>query len=965
MPHIGLARALSAVLLSAVFVGLVAFEFSRQATAETRSAQAGDVTISIAAASTPIANVFVSLTGLAGQYAGVTNSSGQVTLASAADGSYTVAAAAPGYQVGSASITVAGAAATSSIALTSSGTRFSGLGADGGQVGTVVADGKTGVFYANTTAIPSLYRTADHGGSWVPITVQSDDSDDGFDGRMTASNPTTSGFPGEIAAAAGSKVWYSRDFGVSWRSFNAPTFANPQLLWSHVGNTSILFAVDSTSTSIAYATMPTFVAPTLTPSFTTMSSSYKTAAGDRVWVGSGSSAPVIAVAAATGSNVRIYSASAAPNATTDAQKTIAGAAPGGVPVFVRIGGPTTGDSLSANTTPNTLLVYSNDSTGSAVMSTYASGAWTSTTSTTFRDDADAISASGGFNSGPSSCGGQPGAIGSIAPTGGRGTVAQCWVTQSGTALTGRMVGGINNNTGVAFDAGYDGTTNLVLLSGDGNYGLRKSTAVASNNRPSIPGWPTMASAGTGAGTGGIAVSGMTAAVVKDTDFGPTRNDIAVILSFTGGSRVIGSPDAGATWYTLHERGGNAVSWWRSATSGDTWILSAVTGAGNLLNARRITSAGISATTTLSTVIGTANTDLGLTSSGELADVPAIVGMPGTDAAWLAATDGSVSTLRKVTLSGSTSPTGVISAAPPASGGFAAAALATIAKPVAAVGYCPTTGSASSVADVLIAVTRASTDGGSDGLIVKVTGAATGSPTQTTLSGVSGDFRDVRLHCTNGIIYASRAGSQTTPPLVKSTDGGTTFTNVTIASGAQLSAGLASNLNTIETFAINESDANEIVVVSRSGDIATSKDGGLTWIGQNDTSQTTQKSFGGEKPGDIMLPPGSTVVATTSTATPAASGTPAGTPVSTVIPGTPGSTPVNTPFPTATKATLAVERSAQASVGGSNALLGSGAGLFSANVRGTSDVGATATPTTTGSTSYKGYLPIAPRNVSGW
>jgi hypothetical protein len=880
-----------------------------QGTAAARTGQSGDVVVTVAQSGTPVAGAFVSLTGSAGQYAGVTNTSGLLTLSAAADGTYGLNAAAPGAQVASASVTVAGSTVNSAVSLVSSGTRFTGLGAFGGQVGTVVSDGgKSGLFYANTTSSPSLYRTADHGGSWVPVTVSSDDADDGIDGKNAASIPATSGYPGEIAAVVGSKLYYSRDFGVSWRSFNLPLgfpTHSGQLFWSHVGTTSKLFLVDTASTTIYWTDMPTFTSSSVSPAFAAMTSSYKASANDKVWIANGSSAPVVAVAVSSGAGVTLYSVGTTPS-SSDPGASVVGSGPGTAPTFVRIGGPTTGGAIgtSTNQPPNTILVYSNDGNGSAVMTKYSGSLWLATPATQFKDNND-NNTSGTFNNGPNSCGGQPGAVGSIAPIGGAGTVAQCWVTHTIGALEVRNVSGINNNTGVAFDAGYDGTTNFVLLSGDGNYGLRKAAKTTTNRPdfaipPSGAAWSDtfLATAGTGATSGGIAVNGMNAAVVKDTDFGPSSSEIAVILSFTGGNRVLASKDAGATWQTINASGGNAVSWWRSATSGESWIMSARTGAGNLLYALNVASSGLASGATMTYLNNTALSDFGLSGAGENADVPAIVGLPGTNVAFAAVTNGTSTALAKLTLSGSGSPTVAISDARPGERAATANPAISFTGQATALAYCPT-GSAASVADVLYAAVKATTDNGTDGKLVRVTGASTASPAATTLS-ATGDFRDVRVQCSEGVVFAATYAQSGQSGLRKSTDG-TTFNAVTIGSNGQVNA----SFQQVETFAVNPSSASEVVAVSRSGDVTLSKDGGTTWTTQNDTSATAGKSFGSEKPGDVTLPP-----------------------------------------------TSSAGRSGQATVTSTSALLGSGGGLYSAAVRG-GDTPAAASP-------YRVVLPMSLR-----
>jgi photosystem II stability/assembly factor-like uncharacterized protein len=104
--------------------------------------------------------------------------------------------------------------------------------------------------------------------------------------------------------------------------------------------------------------------------------------------------------------------------------------------------------------------------------------------------------------------------------------------------------------------------------------------------------------------------------------------------------------------------------------------------------------------------------------------------------------------------------------------------------------------------------------------------------------------------------------------------------------------LAYRMRHVVAIGLNPTDPNEVVVVGAGGDIIATADGGETWTVQNDTRQPWAKHFGSSL-NDIELPP------------PAA----------------------------AAEGQLSV-----AEAGNRNALLGSGAGLFSAAVRPVADEG---------------------------
>jgi len=124
-----------------------------------------DLVVTVTNGGTPVAGAFVSIVGgePSRSYGGITGASGTHTFAGVTADTYTVTASAPGTTVGTA--TAASGATTAAVTVTSSGTVFSGLGAYGSQTGAVMADGRSGIFYLSTTAIPSLYRTYDYGGT--------------------------------------------------------------------------------------------------------------------------------------------------------------------------------------------------------------------------------------------------------------------------------------------------------------------------------------------------------------------------------------------------------------------------------------------------------------------------------------------------------------------------------------------------------------------------------------------------------------------------------------------------------------------------------------------------------------------------------------------------------------------------------------------------------------------------------
>jgi hypothetical protein len=804
---------------------------------------AGDVTVTASDGTSGIAGAFVTMVpddgNSADYHAGVTGANGEVTFTAVADKAYTVRASLRGYAVGSTAVTVSGANVSATITLVASGAVLELLPAYGGQVGTVVADGVSGVFYANTTGLPSLYRTSDYGATWVPVTLDVDDADDGATSTAVLSSPATSGFPGEIAATADGRVYWSRDFGTTWDQFNLPSGSPAQgssIQWARVGSTSILIYVASTtSRDMAWAAMPTTTgAPA--PSFTTLNgaSSFKSNNADRLSLARGSDAPILAVGSS--SQIQLYEldGSAMTPATAAGHSTSIN--PGVALTLLRLGGPSaSGPTVGGGTAPDTLLYY--DGTDGRIAE-YSGGSWNATTTYSFRNGGDDLVNGGVANLAGANCGlNGAGEVGSVAPSGGAGTLASCWVERdAGTgALIVRPVQGINNNTGYAYDAGYDGTTNAVALSGDGSKGVVKSASF-SIGRPAFGSWPAVAGAGTGSATSGMAVNGIQSPVVRDTAFGTTSGDMIVAFSFTGGGRVVFSADGGTTFEDLPQRltpggadeqkGANAVDWWAGATSGSYWVLIGRPDDGLRLGAlTQASDAALTSTDRLVMLPGTDGTFFGAS------EYPiAIRGIDGTDRALVGSSSqvSNAGQLLLVTLSNlTTTPTKSI----------------VLNHSTTAIDYCPTTGSAASVANVAFAAENTSSSAGQVWRIN--TPDATPSPSAAT--GISVYVNEVRAGCTDAVVYAGTNVSSGAG-LWRSTDGGATFTQLTITASGLANA---NNLQRIETLAVDPADNNRVMIATPEGDVLETSDGGSSWTVVNDSAD---RGFGAERPGDLEYAP---------------------------------------------------------------------------------------------------------------
>lgn len=746
--------------------------------------------------------------------------------------------------------------------LTTTVSAFRSLGAYGAQVGTIVADGRSGTFYLNTTGIPSLFRTTNYGGYWASVTPRTDSVTRGLS-DASVGRPAASGYAGEVAVAAEGKIWYSQDFGNTWDSFTLPVALSggpngPQLLWGRVGYHSVLMA--ESGGSMGYAVMPNGLctAPTMMTMLSGPANFMKNTVTDRIHVANGGLSPFLAVAANDGTvtlyELRVTVGCGIDDAATAPSYTVSGF-PVSDPTFVRLGGTTAvGQVLPGGVSeaPATILVYYND-LPKAVMATYNPG-WELTTDVEFRNQwDDGVDAGGSWNSGGSSCGAQPGSVGALAGNvDGVGTVSQCWVTKQGTTLVARYVQGINNNTGFAFDADYDGTTNMVVISGDGENGAVKSAYIdPALNRPVFGDWPQIAASGILTSSGGLSLRGVRTPVVRDTAIGPNSNEIVTVLSFTGGGRVLGSANSGRTFFDLPQRmgfgeqqeGGMAVDWWRGASDG-YWLL---VNAGGGIN----TTLWLTDTDSI-----TRTTGLGALTGSQFGSGPtdprpvSIGGVPGADVAYVGlgerqdnSTALAAGGLYKIEITGTAGSYTMISQT------------LEVTRGVPAIDACGVSStSTGAITDTVFAAVTESANDLRDGTILRYSNA-TGTPVAQPVSVASANFRDVRASCDAAVVWAAAyVGSGV--GLFQSLDGGATFTQVTAMAWTtdttSNTGALTGNLQRVETLAISPDDPNIVMAVTKDGDVISTSDGGATWSVVNNTLDGGRR-FGLEVPGDIEIP----------------------------------------------------------------------------------------------------------------
>ena len=823
-------RARLAVLAAAAVIAALALA---------AAAGAGTVTGTVTSGGTAVAGAFVTATAATGHAATVTDGSGNFSI-TVADGSYTVKVSRQGYNVASSTMSVPSTG--NAVSLTPSGTTLAALPVFGGQIGTVVNGAQTGVFYATTSVVPQLFRTADWGGTWAPVTLDVDDSSglDGAQNLFRAKQFTVSQYPGEIAIKVSGTVWYSTDFGNSWSSLagHVPSSTGAdmgntddlELYWGHAsgGTTSVLLARNGSYTRCADMTAGT-------PTFgSNMASGYANGT-DVMTVGSTTDTSYAAVLdrdsgdAHGGSDGDLLyyqlDASCSPASVATPVTTETAFLAGGT--SLAIGGQT-----SAGKIPAAAVAYNATSNSVAFITKDASATDFSAGLSATRTPTGGCGLSGqqtpSIGISPTSAG--------VSGTTGKTSLGQCLFVKTdttgphATGLAENQIGGVNNNTGFAFDSAYDGTTNLVIISGDGQRGLIKSASELAG----IPSFPSGsdATAGTGAGSGGISVSGFTVPVVKDTVYGPSgTTQVAVALSPSGGGLGTASDDSGATLTTVVKKGALSTDWWTGSTG--TWLAFGHMDQGSdLLTAAKDW-------THSSSVLGAPNvsntnpTNFGITAPGSGGQVRAIEGIDGTDTAFLALSDG---TTKKVVY-------GSLSGAP------AWTTTTTITSNIGspnALSYCAATSAYAGLHDVLFIATG---DDPAAGALLRVD-AATGAPVVSTVASIPTNkpVTDVRASCSDGVVWASAGTSSGGPSgaLYKSTDGGATFVAVSIT-------GTPSFNGNVTAIGVNPSDSGYVDIAGNSeGWIYETKDGGTTWTVLNDPNGSTGRTFMSEGISDIEV-----------------------------------------------------------------------------------------------------------------
>jgi hypothetical protein len=758
--------------------------------------------------------------------------------------------AAPGFQIKTSS-----SATAQTVQLTASTkSKLSYANAFGAQVRTIAADGESGVYYATSDAQPTVWRTSDYAGSWspVPTTADSDAATASTAGAMpqseAASEIFTSGVKGEVAVQVGQNLYYSRTYGNTWSTvanYSSVTGQNKKHYWVHGGaSAEYSYIVGVTDSGMHIAVMPDSSSDAA-PSFTNVTATIgRYSAADRVAFAVGNGGDIF-MATVNGSGTQISQIT--PATTAAALTASAGSLPQPTHTMATTGTGLIKLSTLGAATPQALVTHLVDgATVSFTAGALVSGTWTMSSGVEGATQSNSLVLNG-MNALSGNCGQNGGTplVASIAPeapsgsdvlTGFEvvGTIGQCMFVFNadgsgsllGTTFTSTKVAllameGANNNTGFVWDSGFNFSTNMVSLSGDGQFGLRKSAVISAGTsyRPSFGSAGgtsasqyinSQATAGIDVSSGGIAVGGMVAPNVTDVVYSPNSTDgsqLVLSMTGTGGSRTLLSTDGGLSFSTLGAGGSYAVEWWNGANGlqhiaagfsnnaneflhvksfntnsgagkldmGDELAASAADRDAKDVSARKEFSFPGAANPSGSTL-----TPSSFASGGSQYLLSAIEGIAGKDLMLVGVTkcsqnlgptgcESSASSVALVGISANSS-TGAVTlsnikyfGSEVASAGATSAGTGTYAGDVKAIQYCPT-GSATKVADTaFISV-------GGKG-IYKITSVST-APAHSATGTTTGTYKDLKVDCDTGVIAV--AGSD---GLYFSVDGAAKFVKI--------------------------------------------------------------------------------------------------------------------------------------------------------------------------------------------
>jgi len=512
-------------------------------------------------------------------------------------------------------VTPVAAGAVTLTASTKSKLSFSN--AYGGQIrpNGLAADAESGVFYATTDAQPSVWRTTDYAGTWAPVPTSADSTEAtaavaGALPQESANEIFTSAVPGEVAVNTNQALFFSRNYGNTWtkiENYNTATGTNKKHFWVHGGtngDSSMIFV--RTNTGLFAAVVPDSAADTAAPSFVNVSST----------IGSYTAGDNVAFAVGSTGSMYMLTLNGNSNSAKLVQLSLSGNAISSTLVSsINHSLTTTGDTLvklstQGGATPKAFLTHSGDGSTTMSVGYFDGSTWDISASNAIvgTDQSDSLNLSP-YTSIQGKCGhnGNTALVGSIVndlPASGEilfgaeviGTIGQCMFLYNGSGGAVTLgsasvaddkvavlpMGGANNNTGFAWDAGFNfsstaSTGNMVALTGDGKFGIRKSAVISdiSKYRPQFgPANPSTvdlikssATAGKDTLSGGIAVTGLSGPNVTDVVYDPNSSDgsrLVLSMTDTGGGRTMLSTDGGTSFSTLGAGGSRSVDWWNGA-----------------------------------------------------------------------------------------------------------------------------------------------------------------------------------------------------------------------------------------------------------------------------------------------------------------------------------------------------------------------------------------------------------------
>ena len=447
---------------------------------------------------------------------GIADSTGKVTIKDDSAAGYVVAAPGFGTKV------VDSAPAAGSVKLTASTkSKLSFSNAFGGQVRTLAGDADSGVFYATSDAQPSVWRTTDYAGTWAPVPTSAEDTEasataaGAMSQAQSAGEIFTSQAKGEVAVQVGNELFFSRTYGSTWTkiaSYSQVTGQNKKHYWVHGGaqdEYSYIFV--RTDDGLWAAVMPDSKSDTA-PAFANVTSTIgRFTARDRVAFAKGSGGEMY-MAAINAGGIQVSQL----NGVTTAGEVRASAVSftsGPTMTLATSGVGLIQMSTLGTATPQVIITHLVDgNTKTVQVSKNNSGTWANNSTLKKAGNND-----NNFNTVTDiagSCGQNGGTplVASIAPTtpaagvlngfDAVGTIGQCmWaynstgadVTVGSAHTSGTLIlaelNGANNNTGFVWDSAYDFSNNMVAISGDGQFGVRKSAKLDASTgyRPNFGG----------------------------------------------------------------------------------------------------------------------------------------------------------------------------------------------------------------------------------------------------------------------------------------------------------------------------------------------------------------------------------------------------------------------------------------------------------------------------------------------